>query len=103
VDRLSGTKPAILAGHARQPFTPLFPLDFLIWIALGICSAVIGAYVVVFRLDRRLHKVLDAARTIGRGETPETLAEAGPAEIRDLSRGFNQMASSLQNWTPNAD
>ncbi|HVA54317.1 MAG TPA: ATP-binding protein [Gammaproteobacteria bacterium] len=75
---------------------PLFPLDLLIWIALGVIFAIIGAYLVIFRLDRQLHKVLEAARTIGRGETPSSLAETGPDEIRDLSRGFNQMAEGLQ-------
>lgn len=75
---------------------PLFPLDLLIWIALGLIIAIIGAYLVIFRLDRQLHNVLEAARTIGRGETPGNLAETGPDEIRDLSRGFNQMAEGLQ-------
>jgi len=75
---------------------PLFPLDLLIWIALGVFIAIIGAYLVIFRLDRQLHKVLEAARTIGRGETPGNLDETGPDEIRDLSRGFNQMAEGLQ-------
>ncbi|MGA9854124.1 MAG: ATP-binding protein [Gammaproteobacteria bacterium] len=75
---------------------PLFPLDLLIWIALGVIIAIIGAYLVIFRLDRQLHKVLEAARAIGRGETPGNLDESGPDEIRDLSRGFNQMAEGLQ-------
>jgi two-component system, OmpR family, osmolarity sensor histidine kinase EnvZ len=75
---------------------PLFPLDLLIWVALGVIIAVIGSYLVVFRLDRQLHKVLEAARAIGRGDTPGNLAETGPDEIRELSRGFNQMAEGLQ-------
>ncbi len=74
----------------------LFPLDLLIWVALGLIIAIIGAYLVIFRLNRQLHKVLEAARSIGRGETPGDLAETGPDEIRDLSRGFNQMAEGLQ-------
>ncbi len=75
---------------------PTFPLDLLIWIALGVIIAIIGAYLVIYRLDRQLYKVLAAARTIGRGETPGKLVETGPDEIRDLSRGFNQMAEGLQ-------
>lgn len=74
----------------------LFPLDLLIWVALGLIIAFIGAYLVVFRLNRQLHRVLEAARSIGRGEAPGTLQETGPEEIRDLSRGFNQMADGLQ-------
>jgi two-component system, OmpR family, osmolarity sensor histidine kinase EnvZ len=75
---------------------PLFPLDLLIWVALGLIIAIIGAYLVISRLNRQLHKVLEAARSIGRGETPGNLVETGPDEIRDLSRGFNQMAEGLQ-------
>jgi two-component system, OmpR family, osmolarity sensor histidine kinase EnvZ len=75
---------------------PLFPLDLIIWIALGVIFAIIGAYLVIFRLDRQLHKVLEAARRIGRGETSGNLDESGPDEIRDLSRGFNQMTDGLQ-------
>ncbi|MGH8283394.1 MAG: ATP-binding protein [Gammaproteobacteria bacterium] len=80
----------------RSRFHALFPLDLLIWVALGLIIAFIGAYLVVFRLNRQLHKVLEAARAIGRGETPGALQETGPEEIRDLSRGFNQMAEGLQ-------
>lgn len=80
----------------RYRIHPLFPLDLLIWVALGLIIAITGAYLVIFRLNRQLHKVLEAARSIGRGETPGNLAETGPDEIRDLSRGFNQMAEGLQ-------
>lgn len=80
----------------RNRVGPLFPLDLLIWVALGLIIAVAGAYLVIFRLNRQLHRVLEAARTIGRGETPGALEETGPEEIRDLSRGFNQMAEGLQ-------
>ncbi|MGB9430231.1 MAG: ATP-binding protein [Gammaproteobacteria bacterium] len=80
----------------RNRFRSPFPLDLLIWVALGLVIAFLGAYLVVFRLNRQLHQVLDAARTIGRGETPGALPETGPEEIRDLSRGFNQMAEGLQ-------
>lgn len=74
----------------------LLPLDLLIWVAVGLIIAVIGAYLVIFRLNRHLHRVLDAARTIGRGGTPGALPETGPEEIRELSRGFNQMSEGLQ-------
>ena len=80
----------------RNRVRPLFPLDLLIWIALGAVIALMGAWLVIFRLNRQLRRVLDAARRLGRGETPGKLAETGPEEIRDLSRGFNQMAEGLQ-------
>ena len=80
----------------RNRVRPLFPLDLLIWIALGTVIALIGAWLVIFRLNGYLRRVLDAARRLGRGETPARLPETGPEEIRDLSRGFNQMAEGLQ-------
>lgn len=80
----------------RSHLRPLFPLDLLIWIVLGAVIALAGAWLVLFRLNRQLHRVLEAARHLGRGETPAQLPETGPEEIRDLSRGFNQMAEGLQ-------
>lgn len=80
----------------RSRVRPLFPLDLLIWIVLGAVIALAGAWLVIFRLNRQLRRVLDAARRLGRGEAPAQLPETGPEEIRDLSRGFNQMAEGLQ-------
>ncbi|MGH8292597.1 MAG: ATP-binding protein [Gammaproteobacteria bacterium] len=80
----------------RNRVRPLFPLDLLIWIVLGAVIALVGAWLVIFRLNRQLRRVLDAARRLGHGETPANLPETGPEEIRDLSRGFNQMTEGLQ-------
>lgn len=79
-------------GRLHTPF----PLDLLVWVALGVVIATLGAWLVLFRLNRQLHRVLEAARDLGRGKTPPQLPETGPEEIRDLSRGFNQMADALQ-------
>lgn len=80
----------------RGRFHTPFPLDLLVWVALGVVIATLGAWLVLFRLNRQLHRVLEAARDLGRGKTPPQLPETGPEEIRDLSRGFNQMADALQ-------
>jgi len=37
-----------------------------------------------------------AARTLGAGNTPAPLPETGPEEIRELSRGVNQLAVNLE-------
>jgi len=39
---------------------------------------------------------VEASRAIGRGEIPAAMAVEGPEEIRELSRGFNQMSEGLQ-------
>ncbi len=73
-----------------------FPVDLLLWVAIGLLIAIVGAYLIIFRLNRQLDAVLQAARTIGSGRIPQVLKEAGPQEIRDLSRGINQMVEDLK-------
>jgi len=79
-------------GH----FSEFFPFIPLIWTGVLLLCSVIGAYLVIFGLGRQLRSVINAARAIGRGESPEPLAVKGPQEIRELSRGFNQMAEGLR-------
>ncbi|MCC5022188.1 MAG: HAMP domain-containing protein [Candidatus Synoicihabitans palmerolidicus] len=50
----------------------------------------------MFRLTRQLRTVTAAAKAVGRGEPPVVLEETGALEVRDLSRGFNQMPTNLQ-------
>jgi two-component system osmolarity sensor histidine kinase EnvZ len=47
-------------------------------------------------LNRPLKKLNEAVAELGKGETPRPLPETGPSEIASLSRGFNKMASNLQ-------
>ncbi|HTP94421.1 MAG TPA: ATP-binding protein [Burkholderiales bacterium] len=68
------------------------------WIGWGVLSLVLslaGAYLIVFRINRPLRDLERAVREVGKGTTPQPLAETGPAEIRTLSRAFNQMAADL--------
>ena len=58
--------------------------------------AVIGAFLVVARINRPLRELTRAAEILGRGATPTRVAEDGPAEIRTLARAFNQMAADIQ-------
>jgi two-component system, OmpR family, osmolarity sensor histidine kinase EnvZ len=77
-------------------FSAYFPYGPLAGIALLIVASMAGAYLVIFGLSRQLRDVLKAARALGRGENPEPVAEVGPQEVRELSRGFNQMAEGLR-------
>ena len=65
------------------------------WGTFALIFCTLGAYVIFFWLRRQLQSVVGAARVLGSGETPAPLAETGPEEIRELSRGFNQMALNL--------
>jgi len=67
----------------------------LLFVSLEIALAVGGAYLIVFRLTRKLRYMTEAANAIGRGEPPGILETSGPEEIRSLSAGFNQMSRDL--------
>lgn len=72
------------------------PVRWIGWGALVLALALIGAYLIVFRINLPLRQLTRAAGQMGRGQTPAPVAETGPAEIQTLSRAFNQMASDLK-------
>ncbi len=72
------------------------PLRWIGWGALVLALAVIGAFLVVARINRPLRELTRAAEVLGRGATPPQVSEDGPEEIRTLSRAFNQMAADLR-------
>jgi two-component system osmolarity sensor histidine kinase EnvZ len=72
------------------------PLRWIGWGALVLALAVLGAFIVVSRINRPLRELTRAAGLLGRGATPTRVTEDGPAEIRTLARAFNQMAADLQ-------
>lgn len=71
-------------------------LRWLGWGVLVLLLSVAGAFLIVARINRPLRELTRAAAAIGGGRTPSPVAETGPAEIRTLSRTFNQMASDLK-------
>jgi two-component system osmolarity sensor histidine kinase EnvZ len=75
---------------------PSFPLPLLTSVVIAFVVSSGGAYLLIGRLNRQLHAVVEASRAIGRGEIPTAMAVEGPEEIRELSRGFNQMSEGLQ-------
>ena len=66
------------------------------WGALVLVLALLGAYLIVSRINRPLRQLAGAADEIGRGRTPQPIAESGPAEIQTLARAFNQMTADLK-------
>jgi two-component system osmolarity sensor histidine kinase EnvZ len=71
-------------------------LRWLGWGALVLALALLGAFLIVARVNRPLRALTRAAGEIGRGKTPPPVTETGPAEIRALARTFNQMAADLK-------
>jgi two-component system osmolarity sensor histidine kinase EnvZ len=72
-----------------------FPWRWVGWAAVVLAVSVAGAYVIVYRISRPLRALTAAAAALGRGETPPRVRESGPAELRALTRGFNQMSADL--------
>jgi len=70
-------------------------LRWLGWGALALALSLLAAYVLVSRISRPLRALSSAAGAIGKGKSPDPVPEAGPDEIRALSRAFNQMSRDL--------
>jgi two-component system osmolarity sensor histidine kinase EnvZ len=71
-------------------------LQWIGWGVLILFLSLAGAFLIVARINRPLRELTRAAAAIGRGQTLPPVAETGPAEIRTLSRAFNQMTTDLQ-------
>ena len=83
----------------RLPRERIERTEQLRWIGWGVLIlllSVIGAFLIVARINRPLRELTRAAAAVGRGEPPPPVVETGPAEVRTLSRAFNEMATDLQ-------
>lgn len=72
------------------------PLRWIGWGALVLLLSLIGATLIVARVNRPLRALARAAAEVGRGGTPPPIAETGPTEIRTLAGAFNQMTMDLK-------
>lgn len=70
-------------------------LQWLIWGSLSLLITVLAAWAVVWRLNQPLSALARASRQVGQGVNTTPLTESGPAEIRGVTRSFNQMTHSL--------
>jgi len=70
-------------------------LHWIGWGSAALALALLGAYLIMFRVTRPLKALAGAAREIGLGRTPPPLEEAGPGEIRTVAHAFNQMSQDL--------
>jgi two-component system osmolarity sensor histidine kinase EnvZ len=83
----------------RLPRERIERTEQLRWIGWGVLIlllSVAGAFAIVARINSPLRELTRAATAIGRGDVPPPVVETGPAEVRTLSRAFNQMATDLQ-------
>lgn len=94
-------RPAVYERYV-QPYQVYHPkgfLRFLVdveWALFALVVCTVGVYIVFYWLRRQLQSLIGAARILGDGHMPAALPETGPEEIRQLSRGFNQLALNLE-------
>ena len=79
----------------RERIERPFPWQWLGWTVLALLLSLVGAWLIVSRINRPLKALSNAASDIGKGRTPAPLSESGPAEIQTLARSFNQMSRDL--------
>jgi len=79
----------------RERVERQFPWQWVGWTALSLLLSLIGAWLIVSRINRPLKLLAGAAADIGKGRTPAPLPESGPVEIQTLARSFNQMSQDL--------
>ncbi|MFN8695208.1 MAG: ATP-binding protein [Burkholderiales bacterium] len=73
-----------------------FTWAWLGWGVFGGLLALLGAALVMWRVNRPLKALASAARDLGQGKSPAPLDEIGPSEVRAVSAAFNQMRHDLQ-------
>ncbi len=71
-------------------------LRWIGWGALVLALSLVGAALIVARVNRPLKALTRAAAEVGRGRAPEAIPETGPMEIRMLAGAFNQMTADLK-------
>ena len=71
------------------------PLQWIMWGAMSLALALIGAWYIASRINRPVQALARAAAQIGLGKPADPIPEQGPAELRSLTRSFNQMNADL--------
>jgi two-component system osmolarity sensor histidine kinase EnvZ len=77
------------------------PLALLLIAAATIILTLLTAIILARRITRPLKNLAEAARHVGMGNTPETLAEEGVHELAELAHTFNNMAHQVQTLLAN--
>ena len=96
-----------LGGHAlRTGFFPdryavKTPLAAIAVVAVGTLLSLLTALFLVRRITVPLARAARAASQVGAGELPEPLPETGPAELAELARRFNTMATEVRELLDN--
>nr|WP_241672988.1 sensor histidine kinase [Lacisediminimonas profundi] len=71
-------------------------VQWLGWGATTLILSLLGAVFISRLINQPLARLTAATRSMAKGQAPEPLPEAGPTEIRQANRSFNQMVDDLQ-------
>ncbi|MFP5380738.1 MAG: ATP-binding protein [Gammaproteobacteria bacterium] len=88
-------------GFFPQRYAVRPPLTALVVIVLGTLLSLLTALFLVRRITVPLARAAQAARQVGAGQLPEPLPETGPAELAELARRFNTMATEVRDLLDN--
>lgn len=79
----------------RERLERHLPLQWFGWGIAVLILALLGAWLIVFRITRPLKALERAAKKVGAGETVSPLREQGPEELVAVTAAFNQMNRDL--------
>ncbi len=74
---------------------PDFSLAWIDWGIAGAVMALASAIFLMWRVNRPLKALADAARQLGQGKTPPPVTEMGPSEVKAVAVAFNQLRDDL--------
>lgn len=66
------------------------------FVAVTLLLSLLGAVFISRLINQPLARLTEATRAMARGQRPSPLPEAGPTEMRDANRSFNQMVNDLK-------
>ncbi len=79
----------------RQPLERSFPWHWFAGVALMGILALLGAFLVVWRLNGPLRRLVEATTRLGQGKMTTLTVPKGPEELRALTVAFNHMQADL--------
>lgn len=88
-------------GFAHDRIGTQQPYALAIIFAAMLVIALITSLALARRMTGPLTRMANAARQLGRGNTPQPLPETGTSELSALAKSFNQMASDVHELLVN--
>ena len=88
-------------GFFPDRYAVKVPLAAIAVVAVGTLLSLLTALFLVRRITVPLARAAQAASQVGAGQLPEPLPETGPAELADLARRFNTMATEVRELLDN--